>query len=335
MFGLNKQETKVGASGNKDAEIILVGEAPGAEEARAGRPFVGSAGKVLDSCLQNAGIVRANCYITNVVKTRPHKNLIYPWFNDKTGLTEKGRKAADDLIEELRDCKGNIIVALGRVASAALLGRHDITKIRGYVFPCSALGNKKVIPTIHPASTLRGNYIQRYYIVNDLKKAKTEKDFPQLSYPERTLIARSDITFSEAMELLDFVESHSMIAFDIEIVELQISCISFATSPDWAFSLPLYKRWSEAEEAQLFKRVADILSNPEIIKIGQNHVAFDNVFCAQVARMLITGEQRDIMIAHSIMYPDMLKSLGFLASIYTNERYWKDMVSFKTDKKED
>jgi len=335
MFGLEKTKKTVGPVGQIDAKIALVGEAPGVWELRAGKPFVGPAGSILDACLQNAGIVRRDCYITNVIKEHPPKNNITPWFNDRTGFTQKGQEYVEALREELEKTKANVFVALGKVAMCALTGRKDIITRRGYVMESTLLPRRKVLPTIHPSACLRGQYVYRYYIASDLKKALVESDFPEIRYPERTLIADPGITLQQALENLDFIASHKRVAFDIEVIEFQVSCISFATSPDWSFSLPLHRRWTEVEEAQLWQRIAAILEDPEIEKIGQNSLAFDCWFLATTCGIIVRGTHFDTMIGHSIIYPEMQKGLGFLASIYTHERYWKDMADFKSIKKED
>ena len=123
-------ERRVEGEGPKDAKIAIVGEAPGAEEDRAGRPFVGRAGTVLDQCLHSAGLTRSDVYITNLVKTRPPKNNISPWVG-KGGLTEKGKEAASELWEELRGLGSNVIVTLGNSPTLALTGYQGVTKRRG------------------------------------------------------------------------------------------------------------------------------------------------------------------------------------------------------------
>ena len=334
MFGLSEAKQTVGPEGSLDAKLCLIGEAPGAHEVRQGRPFCGPAGSVLDQCLQNAGIVRSDCYITNVVKERPPGNNIAPWFNDRKGFTDRGFQCVADLQAELSQCKANVFVPLGKVATCALLNRRDITTIRGFVFASTLLPSRKVLPTLHPSFALRGNYEARYYIASDLQKALAESDYPDIKTPERTLVANPAITFAEACENLRFVAGHDLVAFDIEVVEYQVSCISFATGPEWSFSLPIHGRWSEEEEATLWTLIAEILENPAITKIGHNSLAFDCWFLATRCGIVVQGAHYDTMIAHSIMFPEMKKSLAFLASIYTHEAYWKELVSFKTNKAE-
>lgn len=331
-FIQEKTERIIGADGRQDAKIAIVGEAPGHQEMYAGKPFVGPAGQVLESCLHSAGLTRSDVYITNLVKTQPYKNDISPYYKNGR-LTEKGEKAAEALASELAATKANVIVSLGNSSTFALTGRSKVTDIRGYVFPCTRVEGRKVIPSIHPASTLYApsNYIQRYYIVHDLTRAKNECDSPVLKYEERRLVV--DMTFAEACEWLDYFKAQPVVSFDIEVVEYQVSCIGFSSSSDMGVSIPLYHKWDLQQEAFIWKKIADILEDETIEKVGQNLI-FDIWFLALQCQIYVKGPIRDTMIAHHILYPDMLKGLGFLASIYTTDAYWKDEADFKNVKKE-
>ena len=92
--------------------------------------------------------------------------------------------------------------------------------------------------------------------------------------------------------------------------------------------------WSLEEETLLWKLIADLLEDPKVEKVGQN-LPFDITFLALQNNIHVAGKIHDTMIEHSIMYPDFEKSLGFLASIYTDVGYWKDMADFKRIKKDD
>lgn len=135
------------------ASMMLVGEQPGDVEDRAGRPFIGPAGKLLDRALAEAGIDRRETYVTNVVKhfrweargkRRIHKkpnsrqiNACHPW-----------------LEEELRVVRPRLVVALGATAAQALLGpRFRLTKHRGEILIPDDL--PPVTATVHPSSILR------------------------------------------------------------------------------------------------------------------------------------------------------------------------------------
>lgn len=151
--------------GNHQADIVLVGEAPGFNENKSGRPFCGQAGKVLDELLESANIKREDIYITNILKCRPPGN--------RNPLSGEIDACVPYLIRQLKIIEPKIIGCLGNFASKfimeqfGLLDQIDgISKIHGMVFGGEYDGlTVKVIPLYHPAvATYNKNMIE------DLKK---------------------------------------------------------------------------------------------------------------------------------------------------------------------
>lgn len=346
-FMPTRQSRVVGASGSTKAKICLVGEALGAQEAKTGEPFVGHAGGVLDQCLHSANLIRSDCYITNVVKIKPLGNKIHPYYiesNDgrQTGrFTEAGMEWVHKLWEELKGVDANVIVPMGKPAMLACTGNDRVTKYRGYVMEGRPeIAGRKVIPTIHPAATLRGQYIWRYYISNDFAKAKRESSTPRIQRPTRDLIWPD--TFSNAEEWLDYFDSCERLSVDIEVINFEVSIITIADSPVQSVAFPMYHspqpQWSVVEEAALWRWFARVLGNKKIVKIFQNGI-FDVHFLAMRCGLWVEPLDpmmfEDTMIAHHIMFPEMLKGLGFLGSMYCGaQEYWKDMVKFTNIKAE-
>lgn len=341
MFIPNHSSSEVKSDGSLSAKICMIGEAPGADEVRTGKPFTGAAGRVLQQCMHTAGLIRSDCYITNVVKEKPIKNNIGPYFHDKKGFTERGREWRDKLLQELENVKSNVFVTLGSVATHALIGRGDVTKVRGYIFEGTLPSGRaiKVIPVIHPAAALRGQYIFRHYIAHDLFKAKNQSLFPEIRWPDIKLMY--NMGFQETLNFLDgLCESNDPISFDIEVSQFEVSCISFTDKKTYAVSIPIDDRWTELEEVLIWRAISNVLENPQVEKEGQNLI-FDMQFLAIKMGIQVSNYShnpslskgtcliRDTMIGHSLIYPDFQKSLGFLASIYTDVPYWKDMVRFK------
>ncbi len=132
--------------GDPDARLMFVGEAPGADEDRLGRPFVGKAGQLLDRILEAAGIPRESVYITNVVKCRPPEN--------RTPLPDEAKTCSNLwLLPEIELVKPQIIVPLGSVAAQFFLGKKvPITRARGQWFEWNGI---LVFPMFHPAYLLR------------------------------------------------------------------------------------------------------------------------------------------------------------------------------------
>jgi uracil-DNA glycosylase len=148
----NATQTVFG-EGHTDARIMLVGEQPGDSEDRAGRPFIGPAGRLLDRALKEAGIERDATYVTNAVKHFKHV---------PRGKRRLHKKPADAEIEachqwlarELEFIAPNLIVALGATAARALLGRvTPIEANRGRVLPYD--DDAALLITIHPSALLR------------------------------------------------------------------------------------------------------------------------------------------------------------------------------------
>jgi len=130
--------------GRPDADIMIVGEAWGETEEKSGIPFSGASGQELNRMLQEAGILRNECYCTNVVNARPPRNDITAWIpEDKKSITGRMVKLRDKfvdpivkegfgmLIKEIELVKPKVIVALGGTAMWALTGNSSIVKWRG------------------------------------------------------------------------------------------------------------------------------------------------------------------------------------------------------------
>jgi uracil-DNA glycosylase len=158
--------------GPGSARVALVGEQPGDQEDKAGRPFVGPAGRILDRALADAGIDRGDAYVTNAVKhfryerrgegkRRLHKKpgvahilACQPWLN-----------------AELAAVQPQVVVVLGAVAARALLGAsYRVTKQRGE--PVELPGGGIAVGTVHPSSVLRADDREAAYagLVADLRK---------------------------------------------------------------------------------------------------------------------------------------------------------------------
>lgn len=137
-------------SGRRGAEIAIIGEAPGAREDEAHKAFVGPAGKVLRSALQQVGIDPDECYITNVAKCRPPKNRTPERKEIKACVTNY-------LVPELEQVRPKFVLLLGNSALLGVIGKTGIMKQAGTVFDAEIADGHwaKIMPTIHPAAVLR------------------------------------------------------------------------------------------------------------------------------------------------------------------------------------
>ena len=157
--------------GNTDADLMFIGEAPGADEDRQGIPFVGRAGQLLTQIIE-AGmqLKREDVYIANVLKCRPPGN--------RNPAPDEVETCSPYLIRQIELIQPKVIVALGSFAAQMLLGtKIGITKLRGEFHPCNVAGirvlpHKKppvIMPTYHPAYLLR-NPSGKRDVWEDVKK---------------------------------------------------------------------------------------------------------------------------------------------------------------------
>ena len=146
-----KRKQIVFGVGNESADLMFVGEAPGADKDRLGEPFVGNAGKLLDKILAAAGLDRKSVYITNIVKCRPPEN------RDPRPDEVLGCNAY--LLRQIDVIKPKIICALGRFAAQTLLKKQDgIGKLRGRWYDWNGI---KLICTYHPSACLHNTDYKR------------------------------------------------------------------------------------------------------------------------------------------------------------------------------
>jgi DNA polymerase len=158
--------------GDPRARLMFIGEAPGAEEDKVGRPFVGRAGQLLDKMIQALGLERPRVYIANVLKTRPPNNA--------TPTMDECARCAPYLFEQIGAVRPEVIVTLGKPASGVILNSQEtMGRMRGRwaVFPPPGLSVPQVrptpvMPTFHPAYLLRAYTTEnRKMVWSDLKMA--------------------------------------------------------------------------------------------------------------------------------------------------------------------
>lgn len=158
------------------ARLAIVGEAPGAEEARQGTPFIGRSGRLLNESLEAVGIDRAAVLVANAFRRQPPGNKVGHFFASRTRARREGLALAEEWgafgtsdrvlaefatdLEALRDAltayAPAVIVALGRTPLWALTGQNGIMTLRGQVLPCRMVPGAVVVPTFHPSYLLRG-----------------------------------------------------------------------------------------------------------------------------------------------------------------------------------
>ena len=148
--------------GNPNADLMFVGEAPGADEDLQGEPFVGRAGQLLTKIIEAIGLSRGDVYIANVIKCRPPQN--------RNPEQDEVDTCEPFLFRQIDVIQPKVIVALGTFAARALLRTLDpISRLRGRVFEYRGA---KLIPTFHPAYLLR-NPASKREVWEDMKLVRS------------------------------------------------------------------------------------------------------------------------------------------------------------------
>ncbi|HVQ41690.1 MAG TPA: uracil-DNA glycosylase [Vicinamibacterales bacterium] len=161
---LHKQGRKqiVFGVGNPNADLMFVGEAPGADEDVQGEPFVGRAGQLLTKIIESIGLQRSDVYIANVIKCRPPQN--------RNPEPDEVASCQPFLLQQIDTIQPRVIVALGTFAAQTLLNTVvPISRLRGQLHDFR--GGAKVVPTFHPAFLLRSPDRKRD-VWEDMKKVR-------------------------------------------------------------------------------------------------------------------------------------------------------------------
>ncbi len=332
------------------AKIMIVGECPGEQEVLKGEPFVGSAGMELSKMLQEAGIMRSACFITNVVRVRPPGNDIDNFIAaDKKSITGQHLMLRDKFVlpvvrdgiellkREIELCRPHVIIALGNVALWALTGNSGIMSWRGSTIECDMELNldykPKVVPAYHPAVILR-QWSWRQIAVQDLRRAKAQSTYRELIRPDYNFVIRPDYTtvvsvLAQLHQQLEIADKPMKLAVDVETRAGHIACIGVAWSKLDALCIPLMcvdkpeGYWPAEHEAQICHALYKVLTHRNIEVIGQNFSYDAQYFYRHLH--FIPHLRRDTMLAQHVMFSNMQKGLDFLSSMYCEyHAYWKD-----------
>lgn len=161
--GLSEGRTHVVVgAGDPDADLVLIGLAPGRHEDLTGEPFVGASGNLIENLLLDNDLTRDEVYLTTVVKCRPPGN--------RDPEREEVTSCAPWLFEQLRHVSPRVVVALGELPTQLILGRDaPLRRIAGYRLP---VNGATLIPTHGPAEALRGNPVAMSALKRDIRVAK-------------------------------------------------------------------------------------------------------------------------------------------------------------------
>lgn len=334
---------RVKGDGPIPSRIMLVGEAPGENEEREGRPFVGASGMELNRMLHEVDIMRSECYCTNVCKVRPPNNQIsafvartkkeitpaHTLMRDRY-VTKEVTEGYVELLTEIEMVQPNIIVTFGNLSMWALTGNWAILKWRGSLLESQG---RKLIPTIHPASILR-EWSNRAIVLNDLRRVKrhmVSKTYDNI--PTWNFIIRPsfETTLKTLAALQSDVENCSDIWLDLDIETRSnhIACVGISWSRQDAICIPFMTTatregyWTLDEEAEVVWRLYKLLTHKNACIRWQNGL-FDAQYIHKHWHFIPQGKQ-DTMITQHSCFAALPKSLAFIASMYADYYvFWKD-----------
>ena len=316
--------------GDKDSSIMLIGEAPGSTEDATGLPFQGAAGKTLNFLLQQSGISRSECVITNVARLRPPNNNIGCYFEDQKMTVPKPqlREWIDLLKSEIIEYNPNIIVALGATAQYILTGEKGITNFRGFLQPCQLVKGFKVLSTYHPQA-VNHEWKLHFTVIMDLRKALRQSEYKEIRPDPRRLHA--SISFNEFIEYLHeqakLTINDPPLAVDIETTQpnSHISIIGFADSPTNAYSFEILKNHktllTRDTEFLLWKEINNVLQRRRVIF---HNGSYDAVVLLHLNGIYCKNFVIDTLIAAHICFPETPRSLAYLSSILLDVPQWKN-----------
>ena len=330
---------RVRGIGPRGATILLVGEAPGADEVRFGAPFVGKAGQLLDELLDHAGLRRADIRIENVIEERPPSNKL-------DALTpERMQFWFDDFAARFAELRPRVVVPLGNVALNAVLGgtfkkgkqgyawQHKITKLRGYPQTMLRTELAIVLPTIHPAAILRmGSW--RYRAERDFGRIAEIACSPSAGMvtPRAVEIIRDEDTLVEKREWLHRTE-YNTLGIDIETAGSQILCVGFGVPGVGGIVIPTtMSAWGNRKKPLYYAwQTIAAICRTHVPKALHNGL-FDTFMLRMERSIEITNFAYDTMYMHQCLAPQDEHSLEHCASmdVWTppfKQTDWNDIES--------
>jgi len=312
--------------------ILAVGEAPGAEEVGQGRPFIGKAGQLLERYFERHMVPRNEMGLANLSKHRPGVN--HNKFEALLGSSQLA-DGLNDLEEEIRRVKPNVIIAMGNWPMYYLTGvcgfdkksrkyvpGTGISLNRGSRFPAvERFGgpSQKVYCTFHPS------YINRVWGWNpvwnlDIGHAVEDSKFPELRYPEYEEYIDPD--GSQLQVLVEESLASEWISLDIETFPGgSYSCVG------WAYKLDgIYKGICityDRPDLAHYARTVWQSDTPKILQYGTYDIPFMSRFYQWTIGGYYGGVGHDTYVASASLMPDFPRGLDFLCSIHTRFPYYK------------
>jgi len=346
--------TVVPAELRPGAPLLIVGQAPGADETRRGRPFVGPSGRELWLWAKRVGFEREAVSITNVwdveVPGLPAMTASTAlarkegWWLREVPPVQRNRwlrpewqQALTRLAGEVAEAAPRVVLALGNEALWALSGHYGIEARRGALWRTRMAPHVPAVATFHPAAILRGGYRLRVFAVADTARAwEIAQGAEPAEPPSRELWLEP--TLADLEMWTERLASAPSIGADIETAAGEITSIAFAPSPYLALCVPFVvdgaSYWPSAEEeCAAWAWVRGVCENaaPKVLQNG----SYDAQWLWEKRGIALRNYTYDTRLAHHALFPEWPKSLGFMGSLWEHETWWKQWGAGKTEKQDD
>lgn len=305
----------VGPEGPWHAKIAIVGEVPSAEDEEKRRLFCGEAGRLLGRLLASAGLTRSECWIDSICPLRPA--------GDRVDLLPQ--VVWQDQIELLRLRLAalpalQLVVPLGNAALAAITGKTGITKWRGSLLSADFGGGPvKVLPSLHPKYLLRQPELMRR-VIADFERVADEAKAAQ---PVRVPKQRNFIVFPSQADIVQFerqvaaADVHAnYLAIDIETnpASGNLLCVGFSLHDQEAICIP----FKSGFHLNAIRRLC-ASACPKVL-----HNGLYDVFWLRWLDIPVENWALDTLFLHAVLEPTEEHSLAHIASLFTDEPFWKD-----------
>ena len=314
---------RVPAEGPKNAKIMVLGESPGNNEWKRGKPFIGESGDLINDVFQAGGVPRSDIYITNVIKDH-----LPPWGDKKRGFffqaghpTKAYLDGIIEVMKEIREVQPNVVMPLGNYALWAMMQHEGISKWRGSILEAKTVEGQKVIPSIHPAFFINArNMWHKVALLEwDFQRVVRESAFPEIRSPNPAILV--DPTPQEIEEAVERFTHCDTLMIDTEWYNPNsLAYIGFADSKDYAVVIP--------NTSMAALRAYRAILGSDVPKDTQNGWAFDiPALSRQGIEVVNPGD--DLMVAWASCWASLrAKGLDTICSLLTDQPYYKDEVEF-------
>lgn len=326
---------------HSDYRLAIIGTAPGADEETVGVPFVGQAGRLLDSILGSVGIQRSACFVGNVCKYRPPGDDIteFDTYIEKTIKRatklvrlkgsymqhEKVLEGQNELRHELSLFKPHCTLLLGQAALSFARGPgFPVDDWRGSIISTS-IG--KAVSSYDPSTLLAkggAQYSLWPFLKWDCRRARMEAESPKLVLPQRSFDL--DLSAADICQRLDTWPSGLLASVDIEGGLNGWTCMGIASAPNRAF-IVAFGQHSPAEQGRIYASLSRFLYRIDIPKCLQNSL-YDNFVLYYGFNMLIRNVREDTMLKWASLFSELPKGLDTQTSVLTREPAWKHLIAY-------